>query len=70
MQRIVRESKHLFLLVGLNSSFVLYKRTINDFEIKGMSINTLVLASPMMVVGTCVLLLGLTRYKYLSTFVL
>ena len=58
MQEMLENQNICFLLVGLNSSFVLYNCTINDFGIKGMSINTLVLSSLMMVVGTPVLLLG------------
>ena len=59
MQEMLENRNICFLLVGLNSSFVLYNCILYDFGIKGMSINTLVLGSLMMVVGTPVLLLGL-----------
>ena len=59
MQEMLRNGNICFLLVCLNSSFVLYNCILYEMGAFTMSINTLILASPMMVVGTPVLLLGL-----------
>ena len=53
------KNTHLFFwLVGLKSSLVLYNCILYEMGAFTMSINTLVLSSLMMVVGTPVLLLG------------
>ena len=49
MQEMLENQNILFLLVGLDSSFVLYNYIFTYFGAFTMSINTQVLASPMMV---------------------
>ena len=46
MQEMLRNGNIYFLLVGLDSSFVLYNCILYEMGAFTMSINTLVLASP------------------------
>ena len=59
MQEMLENRNICFLLVCLDSSFVLYNCILYEMGAFTMSINTLVLSSLMIVDSTPVLLLGL-----------